>query len=204
MKPELLTNRPGEEVADGIRRYMAYLRESWKEPYELAIATAYFNLGGYSLLADELDHPKRVQILLGAEPPDPERRVRKVDDPGQRSEHQRVRRALEDHQRNLALDADLLGFTLEAVTGAERLVAWLRSERVQVRRLPDRFLHGKAWIVTTNDDGVVAGSANFTYAGLTQNLELELGRYEPSVVARVRSWFEELWEEADAFDLAAL
>ena len=204
VKPELLTNRPGEEVAEGVRRYLAYLRESWKEPYELAIATAYFNLGGYSLLADELDHPKGVQILLGAEPPDLERRIRKVDDPGQRSEHQRVRRALEDHQRNLALDAELLGFTLEAVKGAERLVAWLHSEGVQVRRLPDRFLHGKAWIVTTNDDGVLAGSANFTYAGLPQTLELELGRYEPSVVARVRSWFEELWEEADEFDLAAL
>ena len=42
MRPEILTNRPGEEVAEGIRRYLAQLRESWKEPYDLAIATAYF------------------------------------------------------------------------------------------------------------------------------------------------------------------
>jgi superfamily II DNA or RNA helicase len=204
LKPELMTNRPGEQVADGIRSYLAYLREAWKEPYELAIATAYFNLGGYCLLADELDHPGRVQILLGAEPPDPERRVRKLDDPSERSDRQSVRRALDEHKSALGLDANLLGFTLDASRSAERLVAWLRSERVDVRRLPDRFLHGKAWIVTTNNEGVVAGSANFTLAGLTTNLELELGRYEPSVVGRVREWFEELWEEAEPFDLAAL
>ena len=78
MKPELLTNHPGEEVADGLRGYFAYLRESLKEPYELAIATAYFNLGGYQLLADELDHPRSIRLLVGAEPPDSERRVRVV------------------------------------------------------------------------------------------------------------------------------
>jgi hypothetical protein len=204
VKPELLTNRPGEEVAEGLRRYLAYLRESWKDPYELAVATAYFNLGGYGLLADELDHPAKVRILLGAEPPDPERRVRRLEDGRDRSERQRVRRALEDHGRELELEADLLGFTLEAARGGERLVSWLESERVEVRRLPDQFLHGKAWIVTTNDDGVVAGSANFTYAGLMRNLELDLGRYEPSVVRRVREWFDELWDQAETFDLAAL
>jgi superfamily II DNA or RNA helicase len=204
MKPELLTNRPGEEVADGLRGYLAYLRESWKEPCELAIATAYFNLGGYQLLAGELDHPRSVRLLLGAEPPDPERRVRKLEDTRARSERQRVHRALEGYERDLRTEADLLGFTLEEAQGAGRLIGWLRSSAVEVRRLPDRFLHGKAWIVTTNDDGVVAGSANFTYAGLMKNLELALGRFEPSVVKGVREWFDELWAEAEPFDLASL
>jgi superfamily II DNA or RNA helicase len=204
MKPELLTNRPGEQVADGIRGYLAYLRESWKESYELAIATGYFNVGGYQLLAGELDHPRSVRLLLGAEPPDPERRVRKLEEARDRSERQRVHRALEGYERDLQLEADLLGFTLEAAQGASRLIGWLGSEAVEVRRLPDRFLHGKAWIVTTNDDGVVAGSANFTYAGLTKNLELDLGRYDPSVVKGVREWFDELWSQAETFDLASL
>jgi len=204
MKPELLTNRPGEEVADGLRGYLASLRESWKDPCELAIATAYFNLGGYQLLADELDHPRSIRLLLGAEPPDPERRVRKLEDARDRSERQRVHRVLEGYERDLQLEANLLGFTLEAAHGAGRLIAWLRSEAVEVRRLPDQFLHGKAWIVTTNDDGVVAGSANFTYAGLMKNLELALGRYDPSTVKGVRVWFDELWAEAEPFDLASL
>ena len=59
---------------------LGHLRESWREPCELAVATAYFNLGGYGLLADELDYPAKVRILLGAEPPDPERRGRRLED----------------------------------------------------------------------------------------------------------------------------
>jgi superfamily II DNA or RNA helicase len=204
MKPELLTNRDGEQVGDGIRAYLAELREALREPYELAIATAYFNLGGWQLLADELDYPATVRVLLGAEPPDPERRVRSLDGDLDRSGRLRVRRALEGHERDLRAEAELLGFTLEAARGAERLVAWLRSEKVDVRGLPDRFLHGKAWIVSRNAEGAIVGSANFTYAGLTTNLELALGNYEPRVVRDVRGWFDELWEEAEAFDLAAL
>ena len=204
MKPELLTNREGEGVGELLCEYLAGLREGLREPYELSVATAYFNLGGYQLVADELDHPGRVRVLLGAEPPAPERRVRRLEDGRERSERQRVRRALEEHGRDLRSEADLLGFTLEASRGAERLVKWLRSERVEVRRLPDRFLHGKAWIVTEGDSGVIAGSANFTFAGLTQNLELNLGQYQPGIVERVRVWFDELWEQAAPFDLAAL
>ena len=202
MKPELLTNRAGEVVGDGIRSYLALLRTSLANPYDLAIATAYFNLGGYQILADELDHPATVRILLGAEPPEPERRLRPLSEP--RTQRQQIRRALEYHERDLRADSDLLGFTLEIATGAERLVDWLRADRVEVRRLRDRFLHGKAFVVTTNDDGVIAGSANFTYAGLMKNLELALGRYDPTTVSRVREWFDELWAEAEEYDLAAL
>ena len=170
MKPELLTNRPGEVVADGIRGYLEHLRETLKDPCELAIATAYFNLGGWQLVADELDHPKTVRLLLGAEPPDPERRVRKLDEVHDRSERQQVRRALEGHDRDLQAEADLLGFTMEAAKGAGRLIEWLRSEQVQVKRLPDRFLHGKAWIVSDNADGAVVGSANFEEDGVLSRL----------------------------------
>jgi superfamily II DNA or RNA helicase len=201
-KPEFLTNRPGELVADGIRGYLGFLRENRRYPYDLAVATAYFNLGGYQLLADELDHPRTIRILLGAEPPVPERRVRGLDEG--RGERARLRSALAESEGALRSDPELLGFTLEAAQGAQRLIGWLRSERVEVKRLADRFLHGKAFIVTSDHEGVIAGSANFTYAGLTQNLELVLGRYEPGVVGDVATWFEELWSEAESYDLAAL
>ena len=204
VQPEILTNRPGELVGESIRSYLEHLRTSLVQPYELDVATAYFNLGGWQLVAEELDHPARVRILLGAEPPDPERRVRRLDVEQDRSERQLVRRALEGHERDLEAEASLLGFTLEASRSAERLVSWLSSDRVEVRRLPDRFLHGKAWIVGSNTNGAIVGSANFTYAGLTTNLELALGNYDPHVVADVRGWFDELWDQAQAFDLGAL
>ena len=52
--------------------------------------------------------------------------------------------------------------------------------------------------------GVVAGSSNFTRAGLVSNVELNLGNYSPHVVDGVQEWFDELWEEAADYDLAGL
>ena len=101
-------------------------------------------------------------------------------------------------------DRDLLGFSVEADASARRLVTWLRSGRVEVRRLEDAFLHGKAFIVTTHDEGVIAGSSNFTYAGLATNLELNIGQYQPSAVAQVREWFDDLWQRGAPYDLASL
>ena len=41
-----------------------------------------------------------------------------------------------------------------------------------------------------------------TLAGLTSNRELNLGRYDPHVVNQVAAWFEDLWAESEAYDLA--
>lgn len=205
-KPEFATNRPGERVADAVCAYLAHLKDVWAHPPEMAIASAYFNTGGYSLLADELDNVAAVRLLLGAEPSTPERPLRRLADSTSpaRASRAQLRRALEGHARTLEEDRDLLGFTSEADEGARRLVQWLQSGKVQVRRLEDGFLHGKAFIVTSHDDGVIAGSSNFTYAGLASNIELNLGQYQPHVVQQVAEWFDSLWERAQPYDLAGL
>ena len=201
-KPTFATNRPGERVADAINAHLEHLR-SWKKDFEIAIATAYFNPGGFNLLADGLEQLGGVRLLLGAEPEPPERGLRVLKDSGSPTRRPRMRlsRALEGHTRSLALDRDLLGFDIAADTGARRLVAWLESGKVEVRRLEDAFLHGKAFIVSTDDEGVIAGSSNFTYAGLATNIELNLGHYDPHVVGQVVEWFNGLWDEAKPFDL---
>ena len=53
-KPTFATNRLGERVADAINAHLEYLR-SWSKDFEVAIATAYFNPGGFGLLADEME-----------------------------------------------------------------------------------------------------------------------------------------------------
>jgi PLD-like domain/Helicase conserved C-terminal domain/SNF2-related domain len=205
-KPTFLTNRDDESVAQSLNAHLAHLRSTLIEPYELAIASAYFNVGGYQLLADELNHPRSVRLLLGAEP-DATLRPRRLDEPASpaRARAVQLRRALEGHNQDLAQARDLLGFSFETDRSARRLVEWLRSGRVDVRRLADRFLHGKAYVtITDHDEGVVAGSSNFTYAGLAANIELNLGQYQPAVVTEVREWFDELWESAEPYDLAAV
>jgi len=206
-KPELAVNRGEQTVAGALNGFISHAATGFVGGACLDIATAYFNVGGYSLLADSLNQATGVRLLLGAEPTPPESRRRALrSEPANpaRAARTRLRQALEGHEQNLLVERDHLGFTFEVDAATRRLVEWLRSDTVQVRRLEGQFLHGKAFLVGDRSHGVVAGSSNFTYAGLATNLELNLGNYSPHVVGQVRDWFDELWGEATEYDLAAL
>lgn len=107
-KPNFATNRAGERVADAINAHLEHLR-GWNKDYEVAVATAYFNPGGFGLLADELEQLGRVRLLLGAEPERPETQLRVLKESASpaRAVRTRLRRALEGHARTLELDRDL-------------------------------------------------------------------------------------------------
>ncbi|MEU3281446.1 helicase-related protein [Streptomyces antibioticus] len=215
-RPTFATNQPqpGDTVADAINALLQGMRTHLATPPPVAIATAFFNPGGFKLLSDQLEHVGPVRLLLGAEPeanrqggPRPLSAGR-----GRRAAREDVRQALEGHHRSLSEDRDLVGFTREADRDARRLVEWLRGANpdgsarplVEVRRYSNGFLHGKAFIVDTALPHVISGSSNFTFAGLARNRELNLGQFDPTTVARVREWFEALWDESDPYDLASV
>ncbi len=78
---------------------------------------------------------------------------------------------------------------------------------VEVRRFTEGFLHGKAYIADHDAlPAVLAGSSNFTRAGLSSNAELNLGYPAGSggYVQLVREWFDELWNQSEPYDLAAI
>ena len=206
MRPEFLVNRSDNTVAAAISGYLEHLLATLAAPFELAISTAYFNAEGFQLLADVLEKVGRVRLVLGAEPEGQERQLRHLDPVSgpEEMERARLRRALEGHTRSLKADRDLLGFSLETDELAERLITWLGREGVEIRRFEHGFLHGKTFLVGTDAQGAVVGSSNFTYAGLATNNELNLGQYQPHVVAQVRDWFDEVWEQSAPFDLASL
>jgi hypothetical protein len=201
IKSTFATNRAdrGETVAAAISGHLEWLDATWKKPFRVSIATAYLNPGGFLLIEEALKKVSAVRLLVGAEPEPPLAQLRPIND-----EDGPMRRALDGYQRTIEQDRDLLGFTSEADASARRLVAWLRTESVEVRRLENGFLHGKAYLVDTDDEGVIAGSSNFTHAGLARNRELNLGHYDPKDVEPVREWFDELWEEAKPYDLASV
>lgn len=205
-KPWFSTNRDGHTVADDLNGYLDWLDETWRKPVELAISTAYFNPGGFGLLADRVERLEGVRLLLGADPGRGYEAIRRLERGAatQSAERTRVDHALDGHRHDLELDRDLLGFSYEADAGARRLVEWLRSGAVEIRRYERGFLHGKAFIVITDNEGVLAGSSNFTYAGLARNLELNIAQYGEPAVPKVAEWFEQLWGEAEPFDLAGI
>lgn len=204
-KPEFIDNRDGNTLADAIKRHLDELAATYIEPIELSIASGYFNPAGFALIADSLEKLPKVRLMLGAEPYVPPKTVKRK--PGEKPVDawwaEQLKKALKDNENGLVNDRDLIPFSQEDESCVKRLLSWLKSGRVEVRRYTKKFLHGKAFIFST-DEGVIAGSSNFTAAGLTSNLELNLGRYDPTPVAQVKNWFDALWEEAEPYDLVEL
>ena len=204
-KPEFIDNQ-GENTLDrAIRAHLGWLWQHRKQPITLDVASGFFNVGGFALLASEFERLDRVRILLGAEvtPPTPRIRRGPGEPRGQRYQRAQVDRALKAHEDGMRTEVNLLGFSEDADRTVERLVTFLRSGKAEVRRYTKGFLHGKAFIFGA-EEGVLAGSSNFTGAGLTTNIELNLGQYQPHVVTQVHQWFERLWDESEPYDLAAL
>ena len=49
---------------------------------------------------------------------------------------------------------------------------------------------------------MLAGSSNFTYAGLARNAELNLGYPSGQYTHLVQEWFDKLWDQSDTYPLA--
>lgn len=203
--PIFIDNRDGNTLAKAIAAAWQMLQENGEAVEELCLATGFFNLGGFRLIAEVLEAVPRVRFLLGVEPR-PEAECSPAD-PGQTLEEV-IRELLAEQLRiqkeGLARQRDLLPFDREEDEWVRRLLKWLHSGRVEVRRHESRILHAKAYLFRNPRGGVLVGSSNLTSGGLKGNLELNLGTQEPALVQRTCQWFDELWEEARPFDLAQL
>jgi hypothetical protein len=205
MKPEFIDNSRGNNLLDALRSHIDWLILTYREPVELSIATGYFDPEGFAMIIDKLAALKKTKLLLGAEPiPPPAKPKRKPGEPkGEKYDAELIKHTLQLNERGLYDDRNLMEFSPKMDDCIKKLIDFLESGKVEVRRYEKRFLHGKAYIFST-DEGVIAGSSNLTAAGLTRNLELNLGHFQPSLVRLVKSWFDNLWEEAVPYDLAAI
>ena len=175
-------------------------------PSELRIATAFFSPAGFKYIADHLEGIPDVRLLLGADPgglPIPDQR-RLEETPHDRKQR-RIRTAWKNQVKILTHERDQLPFNQTSRAALEALTTVLRHGNMQVRRYTKAFLHAKAYIHSSDKDGgIIAGSSNLTRAGLTQNLELNLGCINPPIVREAKQWFDDLWEEAEQFNLAEI
>ncbi len=203
-KPEFADNRE-LKLVDALCVHLDWLRETYSKPIEISIASGYFNPQAFAMVADRLERLAGVRLLLGAEPvPPPAIPLRMPGElRGEKYDALLVNTELKRNDEGLKRDRDFLPFTPEVDRSVRRLLDFLEGGNIEVRRYEKAFLHGKAFIFST-DEGVLSGSSNFTAAGLTSNLELNLGRYDPTPVAKVRNWFDTLWAEAAPYDLGAV
>lgn len=185
-RPYLLDNlHPDTGHGDGL----VYLNNDLDDSHGLSVATGYVNLGGLHHIATSVKEGRATRLLLGAAP-----------SAGLGGEFPAT--LFERTLRALRKERDMSRFP--ASRALKKLLAiekWLDRPNVEVRRYVKKFLHGKAYLFGDQEDARAAlvTSANLTAAGMWQNLELGLVRYDPVVGRQAVSWFDALWEEANEY-----
>jgi len=187
--PDILDNSTeGQKLADILNRIL-------RSQTSADFATAYFNVAGFSLVKESLAKVKSFRMLLGREPAV----GGYVTRPGT------MPLITEDLR---AETEDTMG-QRETPALIKELIDFFQSDTVQVRLCSSHFSHGKAYIV----QGIpllgaiaIAGSSNFTAAGLTANWELNSVLKQASAVQGIREWFERFWTRSEDFkdDLVGL
>src|SRR3989344_6142500 len=147
----------------------------------LDIATAFFNVEGFSLVKEKLDGVTKFRLLLGKTP--------ELTD-----NNQTLGKVL---LKKINKDIEKLNLTKEKHDQVTELIKFLEKPNVEVRIFDKNFLHGKGYFFNSV---VVIGSSNFTYAGLTREGELNAVIHGKDVVGIHRkNWFNKFWKESLEF-----
>lgn len=178
-RPLYINNQGGNTLARALARHMEALRQQQGVlPLGLSIASGFFDLAGFNLLADDLEHVGKVRLLLGAEPlPEAAWRPPGLSDPSEPDfTRAQVGAGLAHLDEGLRFGRDQLPFDARTDAAVRRLLDWLGTGKVEVRRFEDGFLYSRAFLFHVGGGGVVAGPSNFTAAGLPFGLAELYGR----------------------------
>ena len=205
-QPVFIDNRDGNTLAHALGDALGATNEP---PSELRIATAFFSPSGFARIADHLHAVPDVRLILGVDLGAPTSSGRKdLGEAESTFERRRLHSGLRQLDDGLWDERDRLPFTRSSRAALRKLIDGLTEGNIAVRRYEEGFLHAKAYILgsepgsTVEPNGIIAGSSNLTAAGMTTNLELNLGHYDAPVVSEARRWFDDLWDEAEPYDLA--
>ena len=211
-----IDNRDGNTLARALGAVLgvgvgAESDETSETPGQVRIATAFFSPTGFAHIVDQLATVPDVRLMLGADLAAGTQIDRKrLDETRSSFERRRIETGLRSMADGLERERDHLPFTRTNGAALASLIAALRAGNMEVRRYEKAFLHAKAYIFTPVDgthgkpEGIIAGSSNLTGAGLKQNLELNLGRFDRPIVEEATQWFDDLWDDAEPYDLAGI
>lgn len=167
-------------------KVMRYLHDWCELSKQIDIATGYFEVGALLGLRDKWQQVGKIRILMGDE-------VSK-----------RTKRAFEEGLRNVTgrLDASLETEKEknDFLAGVPAIVKGIRSGQIECRVYRKDKFHAKAYITRAKMDVVgsfaLVGSSNFTYPGLTENIELNV-QITGGPVTVLQEWYDEHWEAAE-------
>lgn len=206
--PRIYDNLSGDtQLGTGLNEFLISFKS-------IDVATGYFDLRGWSQLDDLVTSkiPSRAdgdrataRILVGmVRPGEHEELMRQITQPlhqddvgeGARVRAQRIRQELTAH---LASQLSRGIPTAQARRTLHSLRSLIKDGHVELRVYTRQPLHGKTYILHRDDPSTprhaFVGSSNFTKAGLTSNLELNVDVSDADSTKKLEQWFTTLWDD---------
>jgi superfamily II DNA or RNA helicase len=165
-----------------------YLHDWCQISRSLDIATGYFEIGALLSLGEEWQKVNQIRILMGDEV---SKRTKKAFDEGLLQVRGKLDASIEAEKRK----NDFLG-------GVPAIVAALKTGKITCRVYRDEKFHAKAYIThakpefTVVGSSALVGSSNFTFPGLTENIELNV-QITGGQVSVLQEWYEEHWKRVE-------
>jgi len=186
-----LDSRSGDELfivdnSDDEWKMRDYLREWTELARAMDIATGYFEIGALLALDGQWQRLDNIRILMGDEVT---QRTRKAILAGL------VQRAAEKLDASLEREKEHNDF----LQGVPAIVEAMQSGQISCRVYSKKKFHAKAYITHARSrvvgSAALVGSSNFTFPGLSDNIELNVQlRREVGVL---QDWYERHWEQSD-------
>ncbi|MGE0766238.1 MAG: helicase-related protein [Hyphomicrobiaceae bacterium] len=167
-------------------KVLQYLHD-WCEISEaIDVATAYFEVGALLALKDKWQGVDRIRILMGDE----------VSLRSKRAFALGLARITERLEASLEAEKSKNDF----LQGVPAIVAALQSGQIVCRVYRRDKFHAKAYLTHARTAVVgsfgLVGSSNFTFPGVSQNVELNVQIRGPEV-GLLQEWYERHWDDAE-------
>lgn len=167
-------------------KVLKYLHDWCQLSARIDIASAYFEIGSLLALGEEWQKVDQFRILMGDEV---SKRTKKVFIEGLNSINRRLDDSIEsEKEKNDFLE------------GVPAIVEAIRSGKISCRVYRKEKFHAKAYITHARQEVVgsfgLVGSSNFTFPGLSENIELNV-QIAGRQVNALQEWYEEHWNNAE-------
>ena len=166
-------------------KVLNYLAEWAEISSRFDIATGYFEIGSLLALDGKWQKLDQIRILMGDE-------VTKRTNRALVEGTARVKAQLDDSIEREKLKNDFL-------TGVAAIVQAIASGKIKCRIYTKKKFHAKAYITHSKlavvGSSALVGSSNFTFPGLTGNVELNVQLRRE--VEDLQQWYDSHWDEAE-------
>lgn len=167
-------------------KVLRYLHDWCQLSSTIDIATGYFEIGSLLALDSEWQKVDQFRILMG-------------DEVSKRTKQAFVH-GLEGIQKKLDDSLETAKEADDFLTGAPAIVEGIRAGKINCRVYRKNKFHAKAYITHARQEVIgsfaLVGSSNFTFPGLSENIELNV-QLSGRQVNALQEWYEQHWNDAE-------